>query len=424
MISAGRALAVSRPPMGWNSWDCFGSSVTEAEVLANAEYMAEHLLIHGWDTIVVDIQWYESDPGTTDYQRVSSPELDSWGRPQPSPARFPSAADGSGFTALAQRVHSLGLRFGVHLMRGVPRKAAEEQLPVFGASVTCSDIADPSNVCPWNPDNYGVDMTVPGSQAYYDSLVDQLASWGVDLIKLDDVLYPPIQTAEIEAFSAAIDRSGRPIVLSLSPGKRLSLVHLEVLRRHSQLWRISDDFWDDWDMLKEQFQRAARWAPHQQPGGWADADMLPLGRIGIRAHVGGDRQSRFTMAEQRTLITLWCLLRSPLMFGGHLPDTPAQTLTLLTNDDVLALLGSERSGEIIRDGDLVVWAAEDRGTSWRAVFWLGDAHTTMTAHLEDLGCAGRRSARDLWSGQELEAEDDRFRLDVERHGVRLLRFDR
>ncbi|SMH42731.1 Alpha galactosidase A [Rathayibacter oskolensis] len=419
-MRAERVRAALRPPMGWNSWDCFGASVTEAEVVANAEFLAEHLLPHGWDTVVVDIQWYEPDPGTADYREVSAPVLDDWGRPQPAVGRFPSAREG-GFTALAARVHALGLRFGVHLMRGVPRRAAEERLPILGSTATCADIADRSNVCPWNPDNFGVDMTAPGAQEYYDSVLAQLASWGVDFVKLDDVLYPPIQADEIAAISRAVDASGRPMTLSLSPGKQLSLENLDVLRQNAQLWRISDDFWDDWSALHEQFQRAARWAPHQRLGAWADADMLPLGRIGIRAHVGEDRLSRFTPAEQRTLVTLWCIMRSPLMMGGHLPDTPADTLELLTNDDVLALLSSDSSREIVRDGDLVVWAASQGPVEWRAVFWLGAAGTTLRAHLADLGVTG--TPVDVWSGARLDVIDGAVPLEVEPHGVRLVRFD-
>jgi alpha-galactosidase len=417
----GAVPAAVRPPMGWNSWDCFGASVTEEEVLANARYLAEHLLPHGWDTVVVDIQWYEPDPGMDDYQEVSAPVLDAWGRPQPAVGRFPSSAGGRGFTDLAARIHDMGLRFGVHLMRGVPRRAAEEGLPILGSDATCADIADPANPCPWNPDDFGVDMTRPGAQAYYDSVLAMLAGWGVDYVKLDDVLYPPIQAAEIRAISRAIAASGRPMTLSLSPGKQLSLENLDLLRETAQAWRLSDDFWDDWDHLREQFQRAARWAPHQRPGGWADADMLPLGRIGIRAHVGDDRQSRFTPAERRTLVSLWCLLRSPLMFGGHLPDTDPATLALLTNDAVLELLASDASREIVRDGDLVVWAAERGSTRWRAVFQLGDAPRTMTAHLADLGCPDATRATDLWTGEELAVVDGGIPLEVEAHGVRLLR---
>lgn len=409
-----------RAPMGWNSWDCFGGSVTEQEVLANAEFMAEHLLPHGWDTVVVDIQWYEDAPGLSDYEAVSRPNLDGHGRPLPSPVRFPSAADGS-FRALAGRVHALGLRFGVHLMRGVPRLAVERELPVEGTEFTCADIADRDNTCPWNPDNYGVDVSRPGAQDYYDSLLRQLADWGVDFIKLDDVLYPPIQTAEIAAISGAIRRSGRRMDLSLSPGKQLSLAHLEALREHAQTWRISDDFWDDWDHLREQFQRAARWAPHQRAGAWGDADMLPLGRIGIRAHVGGDRQSRFTPAEQRTLVTLWCMLRSPLMFGGHLPDTTPETLELLTNDDVLALLGNDHSMEIVRDGDLVVWSSDGAAGGHCAIFWLGDGPVEHRVHLADLGFPDATGALDVWAGAEVPIAGGHLDLQVAAHGTRLIR---
>ncbi|MFT4279960.1 alpha-galactosidase [Microbacterium sp.] len=417
-----RRARAERPPMGWNSWDCFGGSVTEAEVLANAEYLAENLRGHGWDTVVVDIQWYEPDPGTHDYREASDAVLDQWGRPLPAPGRFPSAAGGS-FRPLADRVHALGLRFGVHLMRGVPRRAVERGLPVLGTDVTCADIADETRLCPWNPDNVGVDVTRPGGQEYYDSLMALLAEWAVDFVKLDDVLYPPVESAEIAAVSRAIDRSGRPMVLSLSPGRELSLAHLEEFRDVAQMWRISDDFWDDWGQLREQFQRAARWAPHQRPGAWADADMLPLGRIGIRAHVGGDRLSRFSLDEQRTLLTLWCLLRSPLMFGGHLPDTPADTLELLTNETVLSLLGGEGSREIIRDGDLVAWEASVSGRAFRAVFWLGDEPRAYRAHFADLGLTDAARAEDVWTGEELPIEGAAVPLTVPAHGVRLIAFD-
>lgn len=421
-----RRAAASRPPMGWNSWDCFGSSVTEAEVLANAEYAAEHLLAFGWDTIVVDIQWYEPDPGAHDYREVSRPLLDAWGRPLPAPGRFPSAAGGS-FRPLADRVHELGLRFGVHLMRGVPRAAADAGLPVSGhPDATCDSIADRANVCVWNPDNYGVDMTAPGAQEYYDSVMAQLAAWEVDFVKLDDVLYPPVETAEIAAISRAIDRSGRPMVLSLSPGKRLSLAHLDALREHGQMWRISDDFWDDWTQVVEQFQRAARWAPFQMRGAWADADMLPFGRIGVRGHVGEDRLSRLSVEEQRTVMTLWSMMRSPLMMGGHLPDTPPETLALLRNRGVLALRDGEESREIVRDGHLVIWSARVGARAYRAVFWLGDDEQEVIVHLADLGLAGTGTAgacTDVWSGKSVEIADGHVMLTVPAHGTRLIVFD-
>lgn len=408
--------------MGWNSWDCFGGAVTEDQVIANAEFMAAELLPYGWDTVVVDIQWYEPDPGLDRYNDVADPVLDAWGRQLPAPNRFPSAADGS-FKALADRVHALGLRFGVHMMRGIPKKAVDLDLPVLGGDTTAAQIADRENACDWNPDNYGIDHSKPGAQAYYDSQLAQFAEWGVDFVKLDDVLHPPTQRTEIAAYSRAIEKCGRPIVLSLSPGKALSLAHLEELRETAEMWRISDDLWDDWGSLKEMFQRAARWAPHQRPGAWGDADMLPLGRIGITAHAGPDRFSNLTFDEQRTMLTLWCAMRSPLMFGGHLPDTPPETLELLRNPEVLALLGSRGSREVVRDHSLVIWRVELDDAEVCAVFWLGDEPADLEIHLADVGSAHRATARDLWEGAEVPVKDGAVRVSVPAHGARLLRLE-
>ena len=134
------------PPMGWNSWDCYGTTVTEAEVLANADFMAEHLLRHGWDTIVVDIQWYEPTARAGGYNAGAPLHLDDHGRPMPVERRFPSAAGGRGFGPLAARVHEMGLRFGLHIMRGIPREAVERDLPILGTSHTAAQVADPGDM--------------------------------------------------------------------------------------------------------------------------------------------------------------------------------------------------------------------------------------------------------------------------------------
>ena len=410
------ALLTTRPPMGWNSFDCFGSSVTEDEVLQNARFMADHLLRFGWDTVVVDIQWAEPDPGSSGYNEVSDPRLDGFGRPLPAASRFPSAEVGS-FKPLADAIHSMGLRFGVHMMRGIPRKAVERDTPVLGASATAAALADLSRPCPWNPDNYGLDHSSPAAQAYYDSVFAQYAEWGVDFVKLDDVLYPPVEFADIDACATAIERSGRTMTLSLSPGKELSLAHLGRLRESATMWRISDDFWDEWPLLAEQFQRAARWALHQADGAWADADMIPFGRIGIRGHVGEDRMTNFTPDEQKTLLSLWCMLRSPLMFGGHLPDTPPATLELLQNETVLDLLANGKDNrEIVRDRDLVIWAAETPAGSHRAIFWLGGQATEHRIFLSELGCEAS-SAIEAWDGTTIEVVDDSVTVHVPAHGV-------
>ncbi|WP_420110497.1 alpha-galactosidase [Pseudactinotalea sp.] len=409
-------MSATTPPLGWNSWDCFGTTVTEDEVIANAEVMAERLLPFGWDIVVVDIQWYDPTARAHGYNDDAPLLLDEHGIHQPAPNRFPSSSDGSGFTSLAARVHDLGLRFGLHIMRGIPKIAVAQELPVKGTEWTAVDIADTSSTCPWNPDNYGLNHDHPGAQAYYDSQVATFASWGVDFIKADDML-APYHDREIAAYAGAIRRSGRDIQLSLSPGTGLDVGRLEHLRENATMWRISDDLWDRWEDVLEQFDRLARWAPLQQPGGWADADMLPLGRIGIRAERGDPRDSRLTADEQRTLLSLWVLARSPLMMGGHLPETDDATFALLTNADVLRILThSSGNAEVHHDGELRVWSAVgDSGERWVGAFWLGENAATidLPARIETRTATGV----DVWTGAPALLND----LTIPAHGVRLLR---
>ncbi|WP_369055715.1 glycoside hydrolase family 27 protein [Kineococcus terrestris] len=391
----------ARPPQGWNSWDCYGTTVTEAEVLANARFLAEHLLPHGFDTVVVDIDWSDPTARAHGYNTGAPLHLDEHGRLLPDPVRFPSAAGGAGFGPLAQQVHELGLRFGIHVMRGIPRLAAERGTPVLGADVSAADVADRTNVCEWNPHMLGLDHRHPGAQAYYDSVLALYAGWGVDFVKVDDVLWP-YQAAEIEAFSRAVAGCGRPVTVSLSPGRDLSLSRLEHLREHATMWRICDDLWDRWQDVEANFARFARWAPHAGPRGWPDGDMLPLGRIGIRAERGEPRDDRLTPAERRTLVTLWVVARSPLMVGGDLPSSDPATVALLTNDDVLAVLEASGNREVFREDPLVLWTASDGDTGYVAAFNLGDEPLDVALDSLDVDLPARLgTVRELWSGQEV-----------------------
>jgi alpha-galactosidase len=411
------------PPMGWNSWDCYGTTVTESEVLANAEFMAARLLRHGWNTVVVDIQWYEPTARAGGYNDHAPLELDGYGRPVPVTARFPSAAGGLGFGPLAARVHDLGLHFGVHIMRGIPRLAVERNLPVLGADAGAGEVADRDAVCDWNTDNFGLDHDHPAAQAYYDSLLALFAEWGVDFVKADDMI-GPYHDREIEAFSSALRRSGRDMVLSLSPGRALSLEHAAHLRQHADMWRISDDLWDRWADLYHQFERTARWASHAAPGAWPDADMLPLGRVGIRAERGPDRTTRLTTDEQRTMVTLWCMARSPLMYGGDLPTSDPRTIDLLTQDDVLAvLMHSTGNRQVLREGDLVVWTADptDRDGRYVALFNTGDAPLAVDLPLSSAGVPAGRRAVDLWTGAVGEIPGRALTPTLPPHGSTLLR---
>jgi alpha-galactosidase len=407
------------PPMGWNSWDSFATTITEGHAKAEADYMAAHLKAHGWQYVVVDIQWYEPAATGYDYRKGAALTLDGWGRLQPAENRFPSASGGNGFKGLSDYVHSLGLRFGIHLMRGIPRQAVENNLPVKGTAYRARDIANVASICPWNTDMYGVDMSKPGAQDYYDSVFALIAAWGVDYVKVDDISRPYHEhQSEVEAVRRAIDRSGRQMVLSLSPGET-ALDAADHVSQHANLWRISDDFWDNWKSLREQFARLEHWNPHRIPGAWPDADMLPLGVLEL-----GHRPTNFTRDEQTTVMTLWSIARSPLMFGGDMAKMDPFTLSLLTNDGVLTVnQRSSNNRPLFNKGGLIAWAADDAGTpaKYLAVFNATDAPARVTVALSELGLSGPAAVQDLWRNTTSRLEGAEISPDLPPHGSGLYR---
>ncbi len=412
-------LLAPRPPMGWNSWNSFATTITEAQARETAAIMREKLLPFGYDIFTVDIQWYEPEASSYEYNGNPVPAMDGYGRLIPAPNRFPSSADGSGFTTLAADVHRMGMKFGIHLMRGIPRLAVKRNLPILGTRYRAADIADTGSICSWNPDMYGVDMTKPGAQAYYDSVFRLYAGWGVDFVKMDDMSRPyDAHAPEIEGAHHAIANSGRPMMLSLSPGET-PVIRGEHVRRHAQMWRISDDFWDNWGMLEAQFTRLENWNPWRRAGAWPDADMLPLGRLAL-----GKRDTKFTPDEQRTLMTLWSIARSPLIMGGDLRHLDAATLALLTNREVLAVnqASTDNQPHFVDDGARI-WSARPEGSQDRylALFNPTDKPRPVGIPLRDLGKAGTVRVRDLWSGQAIGAATDRVVRTIPAHGAELLR---
>jgi hypothetical protein len=391
------------PPLGWNSWDSFGSTVREDEVKANADYMAAHMAAFGWQYIVVDIAWYRTHGHNVRTYDPESYALDSYGRFVPRLNRFPSAANGNGFKPLADYVPRKGRKLGIHIMRGIPRKAVADNLPIYGSSSRAPDVADKNNVCKWLADTYGIDMSKPGAQEYYDSIAALYASWGVDYVKADD-MSSPYQAAEIQALSTALRKTGRPIVLSLSPGPA-PVAMVEDLRKWAQLWRISNDFWDNWKALKPQFEVTKVWAPFIRAGAWPDADMLPLGHFTSQVEVGKERNTNFTKDEQYTLMTLDAIFRSPLMMGGDLPANDAFTLSLLTNREVLRVnQHSTGNRPVLVDAQKALWVAETeaKGGYYVAVFNLGESPETYKYPWKDLGFgAPAYRVRDLWSHRNL-----------------------
>jgi hypothetical protein len=423
-IVCGDTLALT-PPLGWNSYDAFGDNVVESEVQANAHYLAEKMLPVGWDTVVVDYCW--SDPGAHDNNRnarANAPlAMDQFGRLLPATNRFPSAADGVGFKPLADAIHALGLKFGIHVMRGIPRNAVHANLPIENSGFTAAQAADTNSRCAWCPDMFGVSSNAAG-QAWYDSCARLWASWGVDYIKVDD-LSRPYHTAEVEMICRAIDRSGRSIVFSTSPGET-PLADAAHISAHANLWRVSDDFWDNWKSLDHEFTLAARWNKFAGPGHWPDADMLPVGHLSV-AHrsVGADRFTNLTRDEQLTLLSFWSLLPSPLMVGANLPDNDAWTLALLTNPEVIAVnqdaLGQPAQRLTNSLAGVEIWTRKLADKSLAVgVFNRSKVAVPVNLVWHDLGLRAKPAVRDLWLRQDLGRQTN-FTAEIPPHGCVLLR---
>lgn len=433
MIKMNKNLFAKTPPMGWNSWDCYGAAVTEEILKKNADYMAKYLKKYGWEYIVCDIQWYEPMAKGTQYNHFYPLEMDEYSRLIPAENRFPSAAGGKGFSEISSYIHKLGLKFGIHIMRGIPRQAVHQASPVKGTNYTARDIAQSFSLCSWNTDMYGVNPDVPGAQEYYDSLFELYADWGIDFVKVDDICsteYKPQDPysakREIEMIRSAIDKCGRKIVLSLSPGPAV-LSEAEHLMKNANMWRMTGDFWDNWPQLLAMFEKCDKWSPYVREGCWPDCDMLPLGHIAINTP-GEDQNSRFTNFthnEQITMMTLWCIFRSPLMMGGELTDNDEWTLRLLTNEKVLRLLGhSYGAKQIMRTEDTVIWSSNDEdGSFYVAFFNLSFAETTPGLNLHSLNLYGSYRATDLWENKESAIVNGRINVKMGPHGAVLLKLE-
>jgi hypothetical protein len=240
-------------------------------------------------------------------------------------------------------------------------------------------------------------------------------------VKVDD-LSEPYHSSEIEAIRSAIDDCGRPIVLSTSPGDT-SFEHADHVSNHANMWRISSDFWDNWKSLNRAFDLAATWENTGGPGRWPDSDMIPFGRIGIRC-VGKDRRTQFTRDEQVTLMSLWVLMPSPLMLGASLPGMDDQTLSLLTNDEVLAIdqdPAGKKATRVSRTGGLEVWKKLlKNGKLAVGLFNRGESNATITLRWSELGLAGKQSVRDLWQQKDLGSFDETLQQAISKHGALLL----
>ena len=412
------------PPLGWNSYDSFNWNVTEAQVKANADYMRDNLRQHGWQYIVIDWAWYYPGRGTGSPNQDANfqPRLrtDAGGLLLPDTTRFPSATGTNGFKPLADYIHAAGLKFGVHLMRGIPRQVVADDLPVPGTSCRAREIAN-NTTAAWLNLNWGLDMANPCAQSYLDAQFKLLASWGVDYVKVDDIAAPTYRQAEVEGYKLAIQRSGRPMALSLSPGPT-STANGPHVAANANMWRVVNDLWDNWPALDALFERLHAWTPHRKPGAWPDPDMIPIGRLSQQGPVGAPRYSNLTADEQRTLMTLWSITRSPLMWGGDLTQNRASELALMTNAAVLAVDQHSLNNRQLFAGTHTAWTADVPGSAdkYLALFNRGSGTATVSAPLAELGI-GSATVVDLWSGADLGTASGTLSRSLPAHGSGLYR---
>lgn len=407
-------------PMGWNSWDCYGAAVTEDIVRQNAAFMAEHLKQYGWEYITVDIQWAEPTAENHEYHPFTELCMDEYSRLIPAVNRFPSSADGKGFAPLAEYVHSLGLKFGIHIMRGIPRQAVHQNTPILGSTQTARQIAKTDSICHWNTDMYGVNPEAEGAKAYYDSLFTLYASWGVDFIKCDDIARElPHEETELILLSRSLQDCGRDMILSLSPGPAL-LEKAELYKQTSNMWRITDDFWDSWPQLYEMFDRAREWCIHAGNGCWPDADMLPIGPI--KQDYDPSLRTEFTQDEQITMMSLWSIFRSPLIIGGEMTKFDDFTMGLITNEDILKMHRNARHSHPVWQREIdgtehILWTAvSSEGGQYAVIFNTGEQNSSVRIPLQDLEIYHPVHSTELWSGQTSEIAET-INVSLKKHGA-------
>jgi len=425
-----QAALAPTPPMGWNSWDAYGLTIDEAQFRANALVQAQKLKPFGWTYTIIDEGWFLKNPGDYDAPAKLQYQLDAFGRYIPVPSRFPSSENNGSFQSLGNYVHALGLKFGIHIVRGIPRESVAHNLPIEASGYTAQDAADTSDACPWDPTNWGVRDT-PAGQAWYDALLHQYAAWGVDYLKVDCIADHPYKITEIRMIHRAILKTGRPIVLSLSPGPT-ALEHAPELAGLAQMWRIADDLWDNWSnpptttfpsTVIGKFALDAAWQPYTRPGNWPDADMLPIGHLGPVPGNGPPRDTHLTHDEQRTMLTLWSIARSPLILGANLTALDAWTTALITNPAVLAVnQHGHDQHQAARDGNLVAWTSRGKpGEYYLALFNLGDSPMQLSKPYATYGLpALKLSSRELWTNR-LAPASKTFQVELPPHGCVLLR---
>ncbi|MGW2895514.1 alpha-galactosidase D [Streptomyces sp. NPDC001212] len=417
----------AKPFMGWSSWSMQSSQypglnpngnysyLTEANVLKQTDALAATLKKYGYNHVNIDAGWWMDNNWTT--------EFDQYGRQTPDPVRFPH-----GMKSVADHIHSKGLKAGIYLPVGLEKGAyGDGRVPIRNApGCTTADIVYPDlrTTNGWDS-AYKLDFDNPCAQRYIDSQARMLADWGYDFLKLDGVGPGSFKSgdnynnvADVAAWHKAIADTGRPIHLELSWS--LDIGHAADWKKYSNGWRIDTDVecycntlvtWDN--SVKGRWDDAPAWSGKAGPGGWNDLDAID---------VGNGAMDGLTNAERQSYMTLWAINKSPLFTGDDLTQLDSYGLSLLTNQEVIAV--DQNNSPVARPvtpmGDEQVWGTKNSDGSYTvALFNLGESPASVTANWASLGFTGAASVRDLWNHKDLGTYKNKITATLPAHGSRL-----
>ncbi|PON99084.1 Glycoside hydrolase [Trema orientale] len=415
----------SLPPRGWNSYDSFSWTISEEELLQSAEIISKKLLPHGYEYVIVDYLWYRRKVPGAHADSLGFDVIDEWGRMIPDPDRWPSSKGGKGFTEVAKRVHSLGLKFGIHVMRGISTQAVNANTTILdttkggayeesGRNWTAKDIGIKERTCAWMTHGFmSVDTQLGAGRAFLRSLYEQYAEWGVDFVKNDCVFGDDLDVNEISYVSEVLKELDRPILYSLSPGTSVTPAMAKAVSGLVNMYRITGDDWDTWADVAAHFDVTRDFATANMVGAqgllgrsWPDLDMLPLGWLTdpgqdsafiihnelmialtliilwSRVNEGPHRKCNLTLHEQRTqfpnITSAKSSKKACWKSGGCLTDitSEAQVLGLTSCADTKAVGSS--SGALEQDPQQICWK-QNMGSKNQTPFCVHKRESLLTS---------------------------------------------
>src|ERR1700761_5606722 len=415
-LAENNGLAVSAPLMGWSSWSFLRNDPTAAKVEAEAAALkSSGLAARGYDYVNLDDFWYQC-PGS------QGPNVDGNGRWVTDTSKFPASGSTNGIQVVANYVHNLGLKFGLYVTPGISKQAVAQNTPIQGTSDTADQIATTSGENNYNCGGMtGINYSAPGAQAFINSWADELASWAVDYVKLDGV--GSFDLPDVQAWSAALKQTGRPIALELS--NSLNITDGTTWSALANGWRTTGDIecycgsngsypLTDWANVSSRFDSAASWPPHGGPGGWNDYDSV---------EVGNGSNDGLTAPERQSQLSLWSLASAPLILGTDLTALDSGDLALLQNSAVVAVDQDGIPGDrVIDSGSEQVFDKRQQNGTWDIGVFNTDtsASHTFSVPLAQLGLSGSANLTDLWSGSSLGTSSGTFTTTVAPGGVTLV----